>query len=295
MKFSRIMLGTVQFGLKYGINNSAGQPSPDTVRRILRVAADGGINVLDTARNYGDSEEVLGMALKAEGLEKEFYIISKVKLFPENITEQEVPAWITASVTQSLRYLKRDKLDGLLLHNEKDLPFYDHMNMALENNWSHAVGASLDSVAGSPAEYTNKLLMAQVPGNILDRRFFETARRIKARGGKVFCRSVYLQGLLFKNPADLQEKFAPLLDVRRKLEKLSAEAGIPPAELYFRFLLSQDMFDCILSGVDTVEQMQENIRIAQKGALSSDLLEAIEKIDPALPEKYVRPSSWSSL
>ena len=295
MKFSKIMLGTVQFGLNYGINNSTGQPSRDTVKAILRAAADGGINVLDTARNYGESEEVLGLALKECGLDKHFYIISKVKLFPENISASAVPAWINSSVETSLKYLKRDCLDGLLMHHEKDLPYLDCMNEMLTKKYTSAVGASLDSVAGSPTEYVDKLVMAQVPGNILDRRFFEKARKIKSRGGSVFCRSVYLQGLLFKPEADLQEKFAPLLRVRQKLEKLSSEAGIIPAELYFRYLLSQDMFDCILCGVETVEQLEENLRVAGKGALPADLLEAVENIVPELEEKYVRPSSWSTL
>ena len=288
------MLGTVQFGLKYGINNSLGQPSLDTVKAILRSAADGGINVLDTARNYGDSEEVLGKALKDTGLDKHFMIISKVKLFPDSITDKEVPAWIEQSVTTSLQMLKRDTLDGLLLHNEKDFPYFEKLDAALQNNWSRAVGASLDSVAGSPEKYTSRLMMAQVPGNILDRRFFKTAQEIKARGGSVFFRSVYLQGLLFKPAAEIAAKFGPLLKVRSELERLSKEAGIVPAELYFRYLLSQDFIDCVLTGVDSVEQLQENIRLANKGPLPADLLNKIAEI-PDLEEKYIRPSCWSSL
>ncbi len=295
MKFSRLMLGTVQFGLNYGINNTVGRPSLDTVKAILRAAADGGINVLDTARNYGDSEEVLGIALAESGLDKHFHIVSKVKLFPENLTLEQIPDWISESVNCSLKMLKRETLDGLLLHSEKDLPHFEKLSMALEHNWSRSIGASLDSIAGSPEKYTRQLMMAQVPGNILDRRFFKTASEIKSRGGAVFVRSVYLQGLLFKPADQLSAAFAPLLTVRTKLEKLSKESGILPQELYFRYLLSQDMIDCILTGVDTVEQLQENIRLAERGALSADLLAEIDRIVPALPEELIRPSSWSSL
>ena len=295
MKFSRLMLGTVQFGLRYGINNTQGQPSPEKVREILRAAADGGINVLDTARNYGESEEVLGKALRDTGLEKHFKIISKVKLFPETITPGEVPGWIEKSVKTSLEYLKRDRLDGLLLHHEKDLPYFAELRAALENGWTDAIGASLDSVAGSPEKYTSQLTMAQVPGNILDRRFWNTAREIKSRGGAVFVRSVYLQGLLFKPAAELGEKFAPVLAVRTRLEALSREAGMVPAELYFRYLLSLPTVDCVLTGVDSAEQLRQNLEVASRGALPADVLAEIERIVPELPEKYVRPGCWKSL
>jgi len=295
MKFSRLMLGTVQFGLRYGINNMQGQPSPEKVGEILRAAADGGINVLDTARNYGESEEVLGKVLHDTGLEKHFRIVSKVKFFPEGIAPEEVPGWIETSVRTSLGFLKRDRLDGLLLHDEKDLPYFSRLSAALENGWTDAVGASLDSVAGSPEKYTSQLMMAQVPGNILDRRFRKTAKEIKSRGGAVFVRSVYLQGLLFKPAAELEEKFAPVLAVRNRLEALSREAGMLPAELYFRYLLSLPTVDCVLTGVDSVEQLRQNLEVASRGALPADVLAEIERIVPELPEKYVRPSCWGSL
>ena len=294
MAYSKLMLGTVQFGLQYGINNSIGKPSLENVKAILRAAADGGINVLDTARNYGDSEEVLGIALQETGLDKHVKIISKVKLFPDDLAPEQVRDWITNSVTTSLRYLKRDTLDGLLLHNEKDLPYFDELTIALEKKWTLAVGASLDSVDGSPEKYTAHLSMAQVPGNILDRRFFKTAQAIKSRNGSVFVRSVYLQGLLFKSTEAAGEKFAPVMTVRDKLVKLADAAGITPAELYFRYLLSQDFIDCILTGVDSVEQLEENISVAEKGALPDDLLSEIEKTVPVLPEKYIRPAVWNS-
>ena len=295
MKFSRLMLGTVQFGLRYGINNCLGQPSLESVEEILRAAADGGINVLDTARNYGESEEVLGKALHETGLEKHFKIVSKVKGFPAGIAPEEVPGWIGDSVKTSLDRLRRDRLDGLLLHSENDLPHFAKLRAALENGWTDAIGASLDSVAGSPEKYTSQLMMAQVPGNILDRRFWKTAREIKSRGGAVFVRSVYLQGLLFKPAAELEEKFAPVLAVRTRLEALSREAGMVPAELYFRYLLSLPMVDCVLTGVDSAEQLRQNMEVASRGALPADVLTEIDRIVPDLPEKYIRPSCWKSL
>ena len=66
--YSKLMLGTVQFGMNYGVANTTGKPSFETVKAILKEAYDGGINALDTAPEYGDSEEVIGKALKELGL-----------------------------------------------------------------------------------------------------------------------------------------------------------------------------------------------------------------------------------
>ncbi len=292
MKFSRLILGTVQFGLNYGINNRTGQPSLDSVMEILRVAADGGINVLDTARNYGDSEEVLGTALSKTGLAKHFKIISKVKLFPDGILPEAVPAWIEGSVTTSLKLLKQDCLEGLLLHHEKDRAFYPALDLCLRRGWAKSVGASLDSLAGSPQAFTDQLNMVQLPGNILDRRFFDVAESIHRRGGAVFMRSVYMQGLLFKPAAEVHPGLKSIVEIRSQLERVAGDAELTPAELYFRYLLSRPEIDSVLTGVDTPAQLRENIALAARGALPEDLLLAIEKVVPVLPEKLVRPSAW---
>ena len=78
MKFSKMQLGTVQFGLDYGIANTSGKPSYETARDIIAVAWEGGINTLDTAAAYGDSEEVIGRVLAELNLQGEMQIISKV-------------------------------------------------------------------------------------------------------------------------------------------------------------------------------------------------------------------------
>lgn len=292
MKFSRLMLGTVQFGLRYGINNRLGQPSPDDVAAILRAAADGGIDVLDTARNYGDSEEVLGLALEKTGLAAHFRIISKVRHFPADLPPEDAPRWVEDSVTASLKFLKRKSLDGLLLHHEDDLPFFELLEACRAKGYAAEVGVSLDSLKGLAAAQGARWRMAQLPGNIVDRRFFPLAAELRKRGGAVFMRSVYLQGMLFKPEAEVHPGLRPLLEVRKKLERLAREAGIPAGELYFRYMLGHPAADCILTGVDSVAQLQENLALAALGPLPADLMRAIDAAVPALPENQVRPGVW---
>ena len=85
MNFSRLLLGTVQFGLNYGIANTQGKPSFERVKAILRTALDNGITSLDTAAAYGDSEEVLGKALAELDIADRMTIVSKVPPFLQSV------------------------------------------------------------------------------------------------------------------------------------------------------------------------------------------------------------------
>jgi len=284
------MLGTVQFGMAYGINNQLGKPAPERIEAILRTAADGGVNVLDTARNYGDSEEQIAAALRKCGLQKHFKIITKIAAFPADLPLSGREAWIEQSITTSLKALQRDQVDGLLFHHESALECMPLLEKLRERGLTRLTGISLDS---NQARDIEPLAATQIPGNILDRRFAQYAHRAAEHKGLIFVRSVYLQGLLFEPEKQLHPVFQEtLLPVRRKLENLAGEAGLKSAELYFRYLLSNPDFTCILSGVDSPEQLQENLRIVQAGVLPAELLQKIDGIVPEFPEELIRPSSW---
>ncbi len=289
MRFSRLMLGTVQFGLDYGINNPAGKPASGDIDAILDEAADGGINVIDTARTYGDSEERLAAALQRRGLQKHFKIITKIKSFPDTLSESEAETWIDKSFTASLKALKRDNIEGLLFHRELDLKYLPLLEKLQQKGLICFYGVSLDSKQTADI---NVVPAAQIPSNILDRRFLAYARRAAQQSALVFTRSVYLQGLLFKPAAQLPQTFSDLLAIRQKLEFLAAESDLLPAELYFRYLLSNPDFTSILTGVDTAGQLQENLRLAEAGPLPTDLLAQIDALVPELPENLIRPSAW---
>ena len=98
MKESKLVLGTVQFGLNYGIANTDGKPAPERVRQILQTAYDNGIRTLDTAAAYGESETVLGTELKNLGLLDKMKIVSKVPPVPANFSDCEVEKFIIKSL-----------------------------------------------------------------------------------------------------------------------------------------------------------------------------------------------------
>lgn len=290
MKESKLVLGTVQFGLNYGIANTNGKPSAERVRQILQKAYDRGIRTLDTAAAYGESETVLGNELANLGLSDRMKIVSKVPPLPENCSDAEAEKFIMDSVEKSLANLKINQLDAVLFHNENNLKYIKILMKAKDAGLTRIIGASLDSIV---PENAYECEAVQVPGNILDRRFLEFLRKAHQNGTKIYDRSVYLQGLLLMPEERIPEPLKEVIEYRRKLENLAKEIGITPAELYVRYLFSIAEIDGVLTGVDTVEQLEYNCNVAEAGALPEDVMTKIFRIIPDLPEYIIRPAVWA--
>ena len=111
---SKLALGTVQFGLEYGVANESGQINFSEAKNILKLAKEKNIDLIDTAIAYGNSEKVIGK-IGIEG----FKYISKLPALPENC--KDIDYWIKDMVEASLNRLRIENLYGLLLHQPKDL------------------------------------------------------------------------------------------------------------------------------------------------------------------------------
>ena len=279
MKYSRLLLGTVQFGLNYGIANTEGKPSFDRVKSILTTALEHGIDSLDTAASYGDSEEVLGKAMEELGIASQMNVVSKVPPVP---AECDALEFITNSVKNSLKRLRLSELPLVLFHNELDWRHRDELESLIQKGMIRAAGVSLDSAAC--ADTAESAPYVQLPCNVFDHRFDE---KIKGHcHGHIFIRSVYLQGMAVM-PKE-QIPFPELLGYREKLESF----GLPMQELCMRYLLSFPGSVSVLTGVDTPEQLLENCRMAEKGPLPPDLLKKVTETVPLLPETLIRPHLW---
>ena len=291
MKESKLVLGTVQFGLKYGIANTGDKPAPELVRQILQKAYDRGIRTLDTAAAYGESETVLGTELADLGLSDKMKIVSKVPPMPENLSDSEAEKFIMDSIENSLKNLQINQLDAVLFHRESNLKYLKFLQKAENLGLTRNTGASFD---GMITENAYECKAIQVPGNVLDRRFLEFIRQAHKNGTKVYNRSVYLQGLLLMDESRIPEPLKEIIAYRKKLEALAAAAGITPAELYVRYLFSIPEIDGVLTGVDNVEQLEYNCNVADAGALDKEILERIFTTIPELPEYIIRPCIWAA-
>jgi aryl-alcohol dehydrogenase-like predicted oxidoreductase len=295
---SRVTLGTVQFGLPYGVANRTGQPDERAVTEIVAAALDGGVTCFDTAATYGTSEEVLGRVLHRLGVVGRVVVVTKVR--PLAADEHGSPALarraIEASVAESRRRLALDCLPVVLFHREADAVHLDALATLRDRGWLRAVGVSCDNAPGPAARLAAHADVAalQVPANVLDPRHHQAGSfsAAAARGATVFVRSVYLQGLLLMPEAEIPPALVPVIPARRALAALAAEAGMSLAELALRCMLGVPGVTSLVLGVDTLAQLRENLAVVGRGPLDATLAAAVAAAVPALPETVLSPPLW---
>ena len=295
---SRLMLGTVQFGLPYGVANRTGQPSYEEARAIVAAALEGGVNCFDTAAGYGSSEEVLGRALAELGAADRVMVVTKVRpLADDELADATLAARaIEQSVAESRRRLRLDRLPVVLFHREGDARYLDVLTRLQAKGWIGHAGVSCDNRPGPAAAFAAQPAVGalQIPANLLDRRHARggSLAAAAAHGVAVFVRSVYLQGLLLMPEAAVPEALRAVLPVRRRLAELAESAGMPLAELAVRYLLGQEGVTCVLAGVETVAQVRENVALFNRGPLAADVRQAVEAMVPELPATVITPALW---
>lgn len=292
---SRLTLGTVQFGLPYGVANSAGLPAYETARDILACAIEGGVTCLDTAAGYGESESILGRALVELGASEDIVVVTKVAHLPGDLSPVRADALVEESVRSSLQHLRLERLPICLFHREQDFRYADSLLKLQGRGLVERVGCSTTSPLGTRSIITSGLAEAvQFPASILDRRFTgaELAGNTISRGMAVFARSIYLQGLVLLPDATTPENLCAVIPARRRLAELASDAGMPLAELALRYALSLENLTSILIGVDSVYQMRENLALFARGPLPPDLMQAVVASDPLLSDAILDPCRW---
>jgi aryl-alcohol dehydrogenase-like predicted oxidoreductase len=292
---SRLTLGTVQFGLAYGIANQGGKPAYETCREIMAEAYAAGIRCFDTAAAYGESESVLGRALAELGIADAVTLVSKSRPLDPTIEDPTlIKQQIEASLQDSLKHLRVEQLPVFLFHREADLRWMEILAALRERGLIARIGVSVDTAAGAESAAAEPLVVAvQLPHNLFDHRFsagpwFQS----KSADSLLFARSAFLQGLLLMPEARIPAALHVVIPARRRIEQLAAEAGMTMPELCLRYSLSFPAIDSVLIGVDSVAQLKENIAIAAKGPLPTDLIEQIHAAVPDFPETIVRPALW---
>ncbi|WP_424096627.1 aldo/keto reductase [Moorena producens] len=261
---TKLALGTVQFGLPYGVANQQGQVSLEEANAILNQAWSAEIDTLDTAIAYGSSEQRLGdMGVN------HWRIVSKLPSLPEGQTN--VPVWVEQSLEESLKRLKIDKLYGLLLHRPKDLlssqgqTLYNSLCALKERGWVQKIGISIygpEELEALVAEF--EFDMVQAPFNVLDRRLIQSGwlARLHQSGVEVHVRSMFLQGLLLMAPAARPVQFGRWNTLWHQWQQWLADTNLTPLQACLRFGLNQPGIDRVLVGVDSLVQFQEILEAA---------------------------------
>ncbi len=284
----KIVLGTVQFGLNYGINNQTGKPSAQAVQQILDFAFKAGIRTLDSAEAYGDAHEVIGRY--HQNSENRFNIITK-------FSKEKIRANLHAQVSEDLEKLNVDRLYAYMFHSFADyLAYYE--KFAGEIQELKQAGTILKF---GVSIYTNEELaqviamknidIVQLPFNMLDNISKRGALIKKAHeaGIEVHTRSVFLQGLFFKDPGTLPQSLEGLSPYLLNIREIGAGNNSQLTSLALNYVLHQPDIDGVLVGVDTLHQLEENIRSV--GELNKETVMRIDDIEVRKPE-LLNPANW---
>lgn len=302
-RISRLTLGTVALGMDYGISNSKGHPTEREAKDVILCALNNGINAIDTARTYGKSEQLIGDFFEREYKQTLPMIITKFKISKENlVNKDQVRREVYKSVRTSIRTLKLKKLPICLFHNSRQLPLEKLLEILpslmedLKNdNLIDVAGVSFDHPDEAPFFLNYEVFDAfQVPINLFDTRIIQSGalEKIRAEGKIVLARSVFLQGLFFMKPEELQGDLAEAAVYLRILGKIANTAKISIAELAFSYVSHMEGVSSIVFGAVTPAQVEQNVGLVNFQPLTHDVKQLIKNYFDKVPEHIITPGLW---
>ena len=254
---NRIVLGGAQLGLPYGIMNGGETLSREEVARILDTAAGHGIDAIDTAIAYGQSESVIG-----ETAQNRFKIISKLPPIPLDVSN--VSQWVRTQVDASLSRLKCTSLDALLLHRSQDLTdahgaeLYAAINSLKVEKIIQRFGVSIytpDELNGIIGTFD--IDVVQAPLNVFDRRILGVIDQLTALNIEVHVRSVFLQGVLIAKPENRPQRFQPWSDHFARFDEWVLSSGVSAMACCLGFALQQSGVAKLVIGTTSPESLTE--------------------------------------
>lgn len=304
MRISKISLGTAQLGQRYGIANKTGKPDLESVENILKTAIELGINTFDTAPAYGNSEEIIGKFIMKNIISQELVIITKIPSMEKSYGEKSFDAvydTIRTMIKNSSSRLSLKTIPICLLHNPGDMKdkFVIESLIRLRNEGLvKKIGVSVyhpDEVK----EFLNieSLDAIQVPINLFDTRLLTKGLIDELKKNKkiVFARSVFLQGLFFLDPNNLPQNLQIAKEPLMELQEISKEFGKSIQEIALNFVRDLDGITSVIIGVETINQLRNNIEIIDRPPMHDSLKQRMFKSFSDLPLELIDPSKWKSM
>lgn len=282
---SALVLGTVQFGLHYGINNKTGKVTTDQVLDLLKLAWESGIREIDTAQGYGNSEEILGDCFKK--IPHNFIVHSKFSGLHKPIQD---------TINDSLKRLGIPKLGYLYFHQYSDYKTYrnENPNGELLVNCDGLAVSVYDEKEMKVASEDAFVKAIQLPLNVFDASLekVELIKKCRSLGKKIYVRSVFLQGLLFMTKESLPEKLKNFEDPLRQLNSIIAQKNdLSMRDLALGFVNTITEVDGVLVGVDSSEHLKENLK-SKDLKLSHSIISEIQKIK-IQDKNLLLPKNWN--
>jgi len=301
----KLALGTVQFGLDYGISNTQGQVDKNQVADILKLAMSLGIDTLDCAGAYGNSEQILGSLSKERPLKQPFNIVSKIPA----LTDKQCS--ISELFELSLKSLQRDKIEALLFHHADNLLYHpkkEKLFQQVQALKTHKMVNRIGVSVYSPEQLKSIALMypidlVQVPVNIFDQRFISTEvlELCQHKSIKLHVRSLFLQGLLLTEADELPNYFLPYRDKLNAFSELAQYLNCSKLTLALAivaqelpdYTMKSDIIEKVIVGVCTAKQLNE---VATAYQQAKELPLSVQELANLADNRLglINPSLWNT-
>lgn len=295
-----LCLGTVQFGMDYGISGQK-QPSVEQAVEMLDYAVQNGIDTLDTANAYGTAEDVVGAFLRKKTVPRErLWIVSKLRPnLLDGVKEEQYYIVMKENLLNTLDRLGVDYLDTYLLHSARyvyDDVIIDTLNRFKREGYARRVGVSVYEVdeARKCIERDNVDFM-QLPYSVFDQRMkngglFDLAKN-QHNTIQIHSRSAFIQGLILMEENQVPEFLAKARPIVRKISTLCNRYGISRISLAMDYVKQEESITHLVFGVDNINQLQEDIHIFQQD-LDKDIIMSISEEFRDIEADIVMPSLW---
>jgi len=302
LRVSEIGLGTVELGLEYGIaaEGTPLKPSRADAAKVLNQALDRGINFIDTARVYGDSEEIVGEALKSR--RQEYVLCSKVTCAGyEGSGTDALRAHITSSIHQSLRALQTDVIDLMQLHSPpaesiRHGELGDILQEFQRAGCIRFLGATTYGAEAALAVLEDgRYDCLQIAYNVLDR---EPEARVlplaQSKDVAVVVRSVLLKGALTHRYRSLPVGLEDLKSAVEKAAAIASGESVSLPEFAYRFVLAHPAVSTALVGTAQVDELKAALEYCARGALSSQCQADVRQVEIE-DRRLLNPGNWPPL
>ena len=296
-EISKFGLGTVQFGLDYGFTKRKTQ---DEVNDILQTAVENHITLIDTAREYGDSEDKIGNFM--DNYKNNFVVATKLRLIDDlnNLNYTNFKKNIYNSVEESLNKLKLNKIPILQLHQTieeiyRNDDFWIVINQLKEDNLIDLFGVSVYELPETEfimENYGNSIDFFQIHYNIFDRRFDDIQEKLNENNIGLVSRSTFLKGIIPCEIEDIPKGLEEIKPFKEMLVKLAEECNVTVAELASVFVYYNNLINSTILGVDSPKELETNIKSIDR--FDKNLLDNIDFDSLRINDDYlIDPRKWN--
>ena len=263
----RISIGTAQFGKKYGISNISGKTKKSEISKILQIAKQNNISLIDTAQNYLNVENILG----SYNL-NDFKISTKISEI-ENVKMEINNDFIYKKMIQSLQDLRIKKIDTIFLHNTNDLlskkgdKYFDDLVRLKKNKLVNKIGITVYSIEEISEIISNfDIDVVQCPFNIFDNRLVESGmyNKLVKKKIEIEVRSIFLQGLLLMSAEKIPSQFQYFQNQFKLWFDFLKENQISQLDACINFIKRFKKIKRVIIGVENSKQFLDIIKSFNK-------------------------------